>query len=179
MWGFNVLSTMTEKGKEAAERKCSVELPVGESKDSQIYYARSLTLRVIDWYNVYIQVYVPVFFYAFSVVLAAKIINDLVAQNVDITDLVYAAYSKVVRIANTAMVTDAIFAFLVLVIVFVYLRHRKNHVYIVDFATFKAPDDWKVKLETALLSTHEHSFFSVSPQGSFSHVMPSGVRSKT
>jgi hypothetical protein len=93
---------------------------------------------------VYIQVYVPVFLYAFSVVLAAKIVNDLMAQNVDITDFVYAAYAKIMRIANTAMVTDAILAFLVLIIVFMYLRHRKNHVYIVDFATFKAPEDWKV-----------------------------------
>lgn len=133
------------------ERKCSTDLPSEGTPENQIYYARSLTLQVIDWWNVYVHVYVPVFLYAFSGLLVAKIVNDLALQNIDFTAWLTAIYYKVLSVTDTVPVTDAMLCALVAVIIFMYLRQRKSSIFIVDFATFTPPESWKV-INVKLLS---------------------------
>lgn len=92
----------------------------------------------------YIQVYVPLFLYAFVAALAAKIMKDLAAQNVDVASVLYEMHSKVASAFAPELVADAMLGALIIIIVFLYLRQGKNSVYLLDFATFKPPESWKV-----------------------------------
>lgn len=104
----------------------------------------ALPFQVIDWYNVNIEVYIPVFLYALVAALAAKITKDLAAQNVDVASFLYEIPAKVASAFAPELVADAMLGALIIIIVFLYLRQGKNSVYLLDFATFKPPASWKV-----------------------------------
>lgn len=130
-----------EKKAEAEMNGSSSDVEV-TSKKSKIYYPRSLTLQVIDWYNVYVQVYVPVILYAIVCLLTAKIAHDMAGWQLNLSEVAHQLYTKVV--SNVVAVTDAFLGVLIIVIIVLYIRSQRNSVYLIDFATFKPPAEWRV-----------------------------------
>lgn len=131
---------MDSKG-EKMEKKPSEVAPAEPVKDSKIYFATSLTLQVINWYNVYVQVYVPLFLYIIGGALAAKLAHDLSIRDIDLSAVLHATKEN---ISNATVLTDGLLGIMLLVIIYLYIKSGKNSVYLVDFATFKCPPEWRV-----------------------------------
>lgn len=125
------------------ENSSSESLDTIQGKNSRnIYYSRSYRLNVINWWNVYVQVYAPYMFIGLITCLVANTIYEI--QNLHqgttaLTSIVLDAKDVLLEKHGLGMRIASVF-----LVVLVYLAYRERPVYLVDSATFKAPQDWKV-----------------------------------
>eukprot|EP00123_Amoebidium_parasiticum_P001307 comp12363_c0_seq1/m.7246 comp12363_c0_seq1/g.7246 ORF comp12363_c0_seq1/g.7246 comp12363_c0_seq1/m.7246 type:complete len:432 (-) comp12363_c0_seq1:444-1739(-) len=118
-------------------------------KSKNIYTNRSYRLNVINWWNVYVQVFIPYTFFGVLGLLIANTIYEM--QNLHLgttalTSIVLESRDVLLEQHGLGMRIAA-----VVLIVLVYLAYRERPVYLVDFSTFKAPDHWKVTQDELLL----------------------------
>eukprot|EP01134_Creolimax_fragrantissima_P002750 CFRG2750T1 len=129
-------SEKKHRKKEMLTRSNSV-VDVGPPRN--IYLAQRLSLGVIDFYQVYVQCYVPYVLTAVVAILSLKIASDLSNANVDWESTMNYIMDYSRRFAVDGAASIVLFAFL-----FSWLSHRKSPVYCVDFNTFSPPESWRV-----------------------------------
>eukprot|EP01032_Pedospumella_encystans_P010248 gene10248-11998_t len=118
----------------------------GGKKEYQVSKSRLVSL--IDWFTVFRR-YVPIIWYLVLVVLTAQITMVLFRHRLDFHTL-FTHDVAVVELQRREALSFALKAIAVTAILLWYLGTREKTVYLIDFACFEPPEDWKFTPEQIL-----------------------------
>lgn len=122
--------------------------PDSPKRMNGLYNARSYRLNVINWWNVYVQVYAPYLLLFIATCLCASALYQLRIQQVDVATLP----SIALKAANAMFERHGLGFQIVgaVAVVIAYIFYRERPVYLVDFATFKPPVGWQFSKDDLL-----------------------------
>ncbi|KNC79279.1 hypothetical protein SARC_08322 [Sphaeroforma arctica JP610] len=146
----------------SAEKSTSVDVV----PRSNIYLANRLSLNVIDFYQVYVQCYVPYILTAIVVLLSTKLASDVSASEVN-WDSAVAYVSQL----NYKFAVDGLALVMLVAFLGSYLSSRKSPVYCVEFETFTPPESWKVTRDEIMQVMRSSNSFTEESQDFLQRIM--------
>jgi len=115
-----------------------------EDEDGKKYYqvSKSRLMSLVDWVSVS-QKYFPIFWLLLVSALMIQIITTLHSHRFNLMEF-YNNEMTIIELQRQDAVALGWKTFLVIAIVLWYLFKQENPVYLLDFATFEPPEDWKL-----------------------------------
>jgi len=116
-------------------------------EDGKKYYqvSKSRLMSLVDWVSVS-QKYLPILIMSISAVLVFQILVTLYSHRSFLMEF-YNNQINVIELERQDAFDIGWKSFLVIVIVLWYLFKQANPVYLLDFATFEPPEEWKLTSE--------------------------------
>jgi len=149
-----------EEGNNALSRSISISSDLNESESNdprQYQVQKSRLIKLINWGHV-ISTYFPFLFLTIVAVLVAQFVQSIYMNKDNVQEL-----ARAISTTSNSILFDLGWKFAVLVIILIiYLARRSQQVYLVDYACFEPPPDWKATQKEILQMMKNQSCFTDS-----------------
>jgi hypothetical protein len=104
--------------------------------------SKSRLLSLVDWMSV-LGVYLPILWFVVVGILSVQVVRTLYDHRFDVSAFLSSEIS-VIELQKPVAFDLGWKSMAILALVIWYLNHRDKPVYLIDFAVFEPPEDWKL-----------------------------------